>query len=47
MKKVRKIRWHGVMTETLNTQASNFDLGLFGQFDFVCTEVYSVCCQGI
>ena len=24
MKKVRKIRWHGAMTETLKTQASNF-----------------------
>ena len=24
MKKVRKVRWHGVMTETLKTQASNF-----------------------
>ena len=26
MKKVRKIRWHSVMTETLKTQASNFVL---------------------
>ena len=25
--KVRKIRWHGVMTETLKTMASNFVLG--------------------
>ena len=24
MKKVRKARWHGAMTETLKTQASNF-----------------------
>ena len=24
MNKVRKIRWHGVMTETLKTQANNF-----------------------
>ena len=26
MKKVRKIRWHGVMTETLKAKTSNFVL---------------------
>ena len=84
MKKVRKVRWHGVVRETLKAQASNFILDprfnwkpveclllvaclLNVQWsvlssdvaltclglrrtnraaDFVCAEVYSVCCQG-
>ena len=63
MKKVRNIRWHTVLIDTLKTETSNFVLnpslhwkpvecsqqtykGQVGLHDFVCAEVYSVCCQG-
>ena len=57
MKKVRNIRWHAVLVDTLKTASGMFSAvllhlhtwtyeGQVGLHDFVCAEAYSVCCQG-
>ena len=67
MKKVRNVRCHTVLKDTLKTETSNFSLhwkpvecsqqccctcmpglykGQVGLHDLVCSEAYSVCCQG-
>ena len=49
MKKVRKVRWHGVVRETLKAQASNFvlDPALTGSQWSVLSSDVALTCLGL